>query len=600
MTTCFFGWLHKGHNLRPDMQDWPDDPLLNPNNGIVGHDHFLAHSDSNYHQHEKLSIGYSGNFRWADQTVQTVADKQGNGKSIQYAYAKHGKDFLNQLRGSFAIALIEPEENYALLAIDRMGIQRLVYRDNAGFAFSNSLKTLNKYTGEATEISMQSIYNYMYFHMIPSPDSIFQGIHKIEPGHCVEYRQGQTIQRQYWQPDFEKNNTDSLQHQSKLLHQVMSRATEMHTQPDVGAFLSGGLDSSTVSGFLSKARPHAKTFSIGFDADGYDETEYARIASKHFGTDHYEYYVTPEDVLNIIPRVAQAYDEPFGNSSAIPAYYCAKLAKENGCHTLLAGDGGDEIFGGNERYVKQKLFETYLKLPKAAQKLNQSLFSIGYLDQIPGVNKVKSFIRQAHVPLPDRMENYNFLHQMHPGSIFTNDLIDATDTNYPIRHLRQRFNEPVDSDYLDRMLYLDWKRTLADNDLRKVNEMCALAGIDVHYPMLDDELVAFSCTIPSERKIKGLKIRHFYKQAMSEFLPEEILNKSKHGFGLPFGIWMKTHPALQDMAYDAIGQLKALPYFNPEFLDRAVEMHRSGHSSYYGELIWILMMLSLWLEKHVN
>jgi asparagine synthase (glutamine-hydrolysing) len=209
--------------------------------------------------------------------------------------------------------------------------------------------------------------------------------------------------------------------------------------------------------------------------------------------------------------------------------------------------------------------------------------------------KAKRYIEQAKAPMPDRLQDYNFLHRHDVADIFSNHFLAQIDTTEPLQLLRDCYQRPENASTLNRMLYMDWKTTLHDNDLVKVNRMCEMVGVDVCYPLLDQRIVDLSCRIPSDIKLKGQKLRWFYKQAMADFLPDQIINKSKHGFGLPFGIWLKDHQPLKELAYDAIHGLKKREFFKPEFLDHAIEMHQSIHAAYYGELIWVLMMLELWL-----
>jgi len=558
------------------------------------------------HPPEKIAsyiISFYGQPVWLDPELHQINKQKGLSKSLVQAYKKSGTAFLNKLTGGFVIIIHEIDANKTFIAVDKMGIGRLTYQNKNGLSLSNSIKTLRQLSNESLNIDQQAIFNYVYFHMIPSPGSFFDGIHKLEPAHFLEYSNGKITKQKYWEPTFLEESELNTKQLSEKLHVHLKTAVErsLSGKNTTGAFLSGGLDSSTVSGTLSSFQPNPNTFTIGFDAEGYDETPYARIASKHFHTKHHEYFVTPQDVLNAVPRIAAAYDEPFGNSSAIPTYFCAKLAKENGCHTLLAGDGGDELFAGNERYAKQKLFETYNNAPSYIRTLANAPYNL-----LPSLKNKKlfskghSFLLQAATSLPHRMENYNFLHQISPSVIFNTNLLNAIDTEQPIDHLSEYYNSPQGASSLNRMHYMDWKRTLADNDLRKVSHMCDLVGVNVKYPFLDSELVDFSCSIPSSVKLKGLKLRHFYKQAMKGFLPNDVLTKSKHGFGLPFGVWMKTNKDLQALAYDNINALKNRHFFNDFFLDDAIDQHRSGHASYYGELIWVLMMLELWLQSYQN
>jgi len=549
--------------------------------------------------HNSLVISYLGQPTWLTSDLCEIKKQHGFATSLAKAYQTHGPDCVGFLNGGFVICIYDRKEEKVFLAIDKMGVGRLAYQENNGLLFSNSIKTLQRFSLNNSSINEQAIFNYIYFHMIPSPESFYKGIQKLEPAHYLIYQHGHLTKKRYWQPSFSEETSLSLKQLNEKLHVNLKNAVKRNI-PDgsVGAFLSGGLDSSTVSGILANFQSNPDTYTIGFDAEGYDETPYARLASRHFHTQHHEYFVTPQDVLNAVPKIAAAYDEPFGNSSAIPTYFCAKLAKENGCETLLAGDGGDELFAGNERYAKQKLFETYNNIPQFFHHIVRAPYkSFSTLKDKKIFSKGHSFLQQAATPLPHRMENYNFLHQILPTTIFDSNLLDAINVDHPIDHLADCYNAPDQASTLNRMHVMDWKRTLADNDLRKVSHMCELAGIDVKYPFLDSELVDFSCSIPSKLKLKRFKLRYFYKQAMKGFLPNEILTKSKHGFGLPFGVWMKTNKDLQALAYDNISSLKERGFFNAHFLDDAISQHKSGHASYYGELIWVLMMLELWLTN---
>jgi asparagine synthase (glutamine-hydrolysing) len=487
------------------------------------------------------------------------------------------------------------------LASDPIGLCNIYYAETKhGLVFGSSADYVIRHPDVSDQISAQSVYDYVYFHHCPSPNTIYQQVKKLEGGQRLIYEEGKIKLVRYWNPTFQEHLAGGLYQASEELLQLLIDSVKASVDgvDNTGAFLSGGLDSSSVAGALAKVFPgKAKTFSMGFPVEGYNEIEYANIAVKHFNTRQHEYYVTPEDTVNAVPLIAAYYDEPFGNSSALAAYYCAKLAKDNGVNRLLAGDGGDEIFAGNERYAKQMLFEHYHRLPGFATAaieagLNYLPASLANL-KIPF--KAKRYIDQANTQMPDRLQDYNFLHRHDVNDVFNQNFLDQIDVNEPLQLLRDSYQRPENASTLNRMLFMDWKTTLHDNDLVKVNRMCEMVGVDVCYPLLDQRIVDLSCRIPSDIKLKGQKLRWFYKQAMADFLPDQIINKSKHGFGLPFGIWLKDHQPLKELAYDAIHGLKKREFFKPEFLDHAIEMHQSIHAAYYGELIWVLMMLELWL-----
>jgi len=535
--------------------------------------------------------------------LKDLADQQGIASAMAIGYAQHSQDIFKLLFGSFCCAIIDTQANRVLIAIDRLGQESMYYRaTDETFYFGSSASSV--LAGEAAEPALlnQGIYNYVYFHMLPSPGSIYSRLNKLPAAHYVEFHDGQCRVVNYWQPSFSESTKGlSFGGLSKQLKETLRTSVEncLSDSGKVGSFLSGGLDSSTVTGMLAESRnQEIEAYSIGFSAEGYDEMAYARITARHFNVKLNEYYVTPQDVVDALPMIATSYDEPFGNSSALPAYFCAKMAAENGVSTLLAGDGGDEIFGGNERYIKQHVFEHYAKIPGSLRRglLEPVINAIPRI--LPLVTKANSYITQANMPLPDRLQSYNFLNRHAASDIFSDAFLTEVNQSLPLEMLRSIYHRPQHASDLNRMLYLDWQITLADNDLRKVSHMCALAGVNVAYPMLDDALVEFSCQVPSAWKIKGSDLRHFFKQALTGWLPEETIKKRKQGFGLPFGVWMQTYKPLRELAYDNLLRLKNRDVIRPKFLDKTIKMHQSEHAAYYGELVWIFTVFELWMEGH--
>jgi asparagine synthase (glutamine-hydrolysing) len=498
--------------------------------------------------------------------------------------------------------ILDSKRSKALVVSPRVGL-RQIYWGTAGstLRLASEPAAVNP-QGAVANLAPDTLFQYVYFHSLPGPGSAFAGVAKLNAGHCLEWNGSTATTRRYWQPEFFKGAEPSLEAMTESLRHAMEESVgrALAEGKQCGAFLSGGLDSSTVAGFAAKLQPGISTVSMGFDAQGYDEMEYARIASRRFGTKPLEYYVTPEDVVRYLPDIAASFAEPFGNSSAAAAFHCARIAREHGIDTLLAGDGGDEIFGGNDRYAKQLVFERYGRVPAPVRGLLESVIGVAskVTTRFP-IGKAKSYIEQASVPLPDRLQSYNFLHRIAPIEVFEPEVLNGVNVDEPLRMLREEYHTPADANQIDRMLFLDWKFTLHDNDLVKVNTMCDLAGVQVVYPMLDPALIDFSMRIPSHWKVKDGELRWFYKRAMGGFLPDEIINKTKHGFGLPFGTWTRSHKGLQDMAADALDSLAKRRYFKPAFIKQTQQLHREGHASYYGELVWILMVLELWLQRHM-
>lgn len=341
----------------------------------------------------------------------------------------------------------------------------------------------------------------------------------------------------------------------------------------------------------------AATYSIGFEAEGYDEMEFARIAAKKFGTEHHEYYVTPADLVNGIPMVAASYDQPFGNSSALPAYYCAKMAHDDGLSTILAGDGGDELFGGNSRYARQKVFDRYQYLPGFIRRgvLEPILKGRGG-SSIGLIRKAASYTEQASAPMPDRLQMYNLITRLGPSQVLTGEFLAQIDSSLPLAHQREVWRSAKANTKTNRELAFDWRYTLGEIDLPKVTGTTRLAGIKVGFPMLDDDLVDFSIGLPTDYKLRGMQLRWFFKEALRGFLPDEIIVKKKQGFGLPFGVWLNKNPALFELAADSVRGLAGRGVLRSEFAETLLTRLLNEHSGYYGEMIWISMMLEQWLR----
>lgn len=551
-------------------------------------------------EHGGTVVAIHGRVRFAEPRLAAIAAERGAAVAVAQGFREQGTKVLGALQGGFCLALMDPGTRTLLLAIDRMGIEKLGFALlPQGVVFGRSLDGVAQHPAVGVRLSPQGLFDYLHAHMVPSPGSIYRGVEKLLPAQYLLWRDGRSERGFYWEAAWEDAETDAFDERAAHLHTLLEQAVRTALGSDrAGAFLSGGLDSSTVAGMLARVAGHADSFSIGFAAEGYDEMAYARIAVRHFGLTPHEYYVTPADVAAAIPLIARAYDEPFGNASAVPTYYCALRAREAGLPVLLAGDGGDEIFGGNARYAKQMAFELYQRLPRSLRSGLMEPLARRLPDTIAPLRKVKSYVEQARIPLPERLETYNFLHRDPLPAIFDAAFLNTVDMDRPLAIQREAYFRTRARHPINRMLHLDWKQTLADNDLRKVGRMTELAGIEVRYPMLDEALVDFAAKLPPSYKVRGQRLRWFYREALRDFLPTEILAKSKHGFGLPFGVWMKEDPALHALALDSLRAFRARGILREAYIDRLIAAHESEHASYYGVMIWVVMMLEQWLHAH--
>jgi len=602
-----FGWLgdHGAHqDLIKQMGHAahlpPGIPLHEHSSPAFGMAACSRFGKADLHVENGLAASLTGRPVFLDAELAALAHDRHPAVAVAHGWLRHGEKLPTLMRGNFAFAVFEPHKNQACLVLDRAGAERLCYAKHGGqLVFGSSIQSVAAHPAVGRTIDPQAIYDYLYFHSIPAPRSLYQGVRKLLPGQMITLKNGQIQSRFYWQADYTPVEAPFSAHREHF-RSVLDQSVRDADAPATAAFLSGGTDSSTIVGALTAARgAPVDTFSIGFDAAGFDEMEYARCAAERFGSRPHEYYLKPADIVTAVPVIAHAYDEPFGNASAVPTYFCAQAAREAGFERMLAGDGGDEIFGGNARYAKQKLFENYFRLPAALRQnvIEPLAYLPGLSNRFP-LSKLKSYVQQANIGLPLRLESYNFLHRTPLDQLLTSDFIRAVDPSTADAALIEVYERTSSDHYINRMMHLDMKFTLADSDLRKVNSMTEAAGIEVRYPLLDDRMVAFANHLPVDYQVRGQKLRWFFKEALSDLLPEKIINKSKHGFGLPFGVWSMQYAPLGELVGDSLARFKQRGWIQPAYLDHMLAMQRGQHASYYGVMIWVVMMLEQWLQAN--
>lgn len=513
-----------------------------------------------------------------------------------------------RLRGAFALVVFDKAQRKFCAATDRVGIRPLYWavRENQLY-FSSRLKSITRACREL-EIDRSMVYTYAHYSMIPSPFTIYQDVQKLEPGFLIQ-SDGRTREPVcYWDisvaeklPAHEREIADQIYQTVAVAVASMRNGQNGHTDP--ACFLSGGTDSSSICGLLTKVSSQpVRAISIGFPENGYDEMHYARVAAKAFDLEHHEYYMQPQDVLDIFLKIAAAYDEPYENASVFPAYHCARIAREQGAQYMFAGDGGDEIFAGNKRYGEQQIFRNYFKIPQPVRRLVLEPLLLGRLEKIPLslFRKGASYIRRAQMKEVERIFSYRYVTD---EERFSPDFLTAVDRPQVLGIRENHFNRLGDAAPLDRHLYMDMKLTITDNDLRKVTRMCELAGVRVRYPFLDHAVIELGFRIPARLKLKSSDgLRYIFKRAFAGLLPPEILSKKKHGFGLPISEWLRREPKIKEFAYDLLFDQKHLQrgYFKPEFIKALWRLQLTDETPYYGTLVYQMMMLELWHRLHVD
>jgi asparagine synthase (glutamine-hydrolysing) len=521
-------------------------------------------------------------------------------------YCKEKVDFLRRLRGEFALVIWDGAEETCYVATDPFRIHPIFYyQGRDSMVFASRIKGLLACPSVTRSICPTAIIDIVASSTIPTPRTIFREIQKLPPGCVLTYRRGESRITSYWdinfmQPSAKSEGELARELKAQFLDAVSVRLAEEDRSESVGTFLSGGVDSTTVTGVLTQlAKRPVKSFSIGFSDQKFNEIDYARLAARAFGAEHHEYFVTPQDACDAIPILLEAFDEPFANASAIPTYYCAKMAAEHGVDTLYAGDGGDELFAGNERYADQRLFDYYHAVPAWVREpvIEPLVFGLARWPGLDVFVKGKKYIRRASISYPKRLSSYSFFNVVSLEEFLDNDFLDVIGKDYdPYAATAFHYHRAPAKTELDRQLYIDLKLAISDNDILKVSRMAGANRVTVRFPFLDHRLAEFAASVPAKIKMRGRRLRTFFKRAYSDFLPLETINKTKHGFGLPIPIWLRTNKTLNEMMHDLVLGSRSTQrgYFSRKSLEKLIERHATDETSFYGTILWNLMILELW------
>lgn len=528
-------------------------------------------------------------------------------QQVARLYLARGLDFVNYLRGAFSICLWDMQQRRLLLLVDHMGLKTLYWaREGQTVLFSSRSSAVAAARRGEPEVNAEAVVQYLLFSVVPSPLSAFDGVERLLPGQMLLLENGDLRQTQFWDATYDEVRGRSVRSWAQVVRE--SIRSSVHAQLEdcaaesTGAYLSGGTDSSSVVAFMSERFTPVNSFSIAFTEGRYNEIDFARTTAGAFHTRHHEKFLTPADAERAISLITRYYDEPFANSSSIGSYFCALMARESGVSTLLAGDGGDELFGGNERYASDKRFALYHRIPAW---LRRGLIepAARLLPEDGGILSLpRKYIRRASLPNPKRIFSYGLFLTLDPADVFHPEFLAQVPPDHWLDRIDAHFHSAHASNELNRLLYLDLKLILADNDVRKVSGTAELADVRVRYPLMDHKLVEIAGQIPADLKVKGFEKRYIFKRAMREILPQKVLYKKKHGFGVPLALWLLESPSLKAMSSDILAdsQTRQRGYFRPEFIDRLTKLHREGHLAYYGEVLWHLLALELWHRQHLQ
>jgi asparagine synthase (glutamine-hydrolysing) len=523
-------------------------------------------------------------------------------ESIVHAYEEFGDDFVQRLDGMFAFALWDGRHGRLILARDRSGKKPLFYTCNGTqVTFASEIKALLACPWVKREIAFEHLPEFFTFGYVPTPNTLYHGIFQVPPAsYVVVNRTGIKGPYRYWQVTFSQEATgkgSSLQETTRHVRDLLTQAVERRLICDVplGALLSGGLDSSIVVGIMSQLLMEpVRTFTIGFaDDQSFDERSYAAIAARHFRTDHTEFVVNT-DTISLMELLLWHHDQPYGDSSAIPTYLVSKLARQQ-VTVVLNGDGGDEVFGGYDRFLAALMAE---RIPRWLTPLGYAIAR--FLPVHHGYHstrrRLERFLEDADSPVEERFLSWiSFFNPSRLRDLFRPEVAACGNLNQLHGRLQQGYRETQGLPLLHRLLYLNFTTYLPDDLHVKMDRMSMANALETRSPMLDTALVEFVASLPPDLKIHRTRMKYVLKMAFRDMLPPELLNRRKHGFGVPLGYWfrhqLRSHVEETLLAPNA----RLRDYFNQNVIRTLFQEHVEGIRPHWDRL-WILLNFELWLR----
>lgn len=560
-------------------------------------------------------IVYNGelyNFRELRQELKTCGHlfrTEGDTEVIVHAYEQWGLECLMRFNGMFAFALWDSREKQLVLVRDRIGEKPLYYyRDHRRLAFASEIKSILADSSVARCLNLRGLSNFLAFGHAVAPETMYQNIRKLLPGHYLLAKDGKVTTRQYWdvgdEPQLAANYIHGKDSDARRIVDLLDDSVQRRMVADVpvGAFLSGGVDSSAIVALMKRhATGSVKTFSLGFKRGGkaYNELSDARLVAKALGTDHYELEVGHEDLVRTLETLVYHYDEPFGDAAGLPIYLLSRFAREH-VKVVLAGDGADELFGGYRRYAYDQLAPYYSRLPRV---LTENWIP-GILSQLPRLRRIK---RTLHTwPLKDPARRYAawlvlFTPEMQSDllQLAILDEISGHDAHEPYSRYYQALNASTAADHMNRLMYTDLKMLLPDVYLEKVDKAAMACSLETRLPFVDHRLVELAYQIPSRYKIKGLSTKLILKHAVRGLVPDIVLRRPKHGFAVPTELWIQGQ--LRDFVFEILfdAQTRERGYFNMNFIEHMWHEHLAGRHM-WDKHLWLLLNFELWHRMYLD
>ena len=527
---------------------------------------------------------------------------------IVHAYEEWGLECVKRFRGMFASAIYERRSagkggrRRLFLSRDRMGKKPLYYYGDADrFIFASEIKAILAHPDVPRRLNRRIIPLYLAYGYIPAPHTIFENIYELPPGHILTVQGKEVVVTEYWDANYTKGLEFHFS-EGEIIEQLQTllrEAVMLRLVSDVplGAFLSGGLDSTAVVAYMAQlVDGPVDTFAIGFEDDSsFDELQYARLAASSLNTNHHE-FVVRADAIDFLPKMVWHHDQPFADSSAIPTYMVAKLTKEH-VTVALTGDGGDELFAGYERFAAARLAEGYRRTPRFIQSTLAHLFRV-----LPESTKYDGFVRRArrfveNAPLPLAQRYLGWVGIFNAG--FIQELLNNGTEVDPVVHFQAYFERVQNVDPIGQLLYVNAKTYLPGDLLVKTDRMSMANSLEIRCPFLDHELLEFATRIPSNLKLRRLTTKYILKESLQNLVPAEVIKRKKHGFGVPIGRWFRGD--LNDYLREVLFSRQAMRrgYFRKEVLERLLYEHQSGQHD-HGHKLWTLLTFEIWHRLFID
>ncbi len=571
----------------------------------------LGHQPMHYqHNDKKYTIVFNGEiYNFQEKREQLKKDgyqfrSKTDTEVIMALYDKYDMEFLEHLRGMFAFALYDHQKNQLVCARDRLGKKPFkYYTDNNTFIFASELKSILTQPEYRKEIDYIAIHHYLTLQYAPAPLTGFKNIKKLEPAHylIIDCNNGQIKKERYWQLDYtQKLNLSEKKWENKILTEL-EEAVKLRMIADVplGAFLSGGIDSSAVVALMAKnSSQPIKTFSIGFNESDHDETKYAQMIADKYKTDHTKFIVKP-DAMELLPTLVKQYEEPYADSSALPTYYLAKKTREH-VTVALNGDGGDENFAGYGRYSVQKFGLWYDKIGPLHNLLAKPMAKfINSIFQTTLTNHAQTFAETLSLPYNQRYIYYiQYFSALQKNRLYTENMRQKTHGLKTANIISQAFHKAKATDKIDQTVYADIATYLPDALLVKVDIATMAHGLESRSPFLDHKFMEMTAKIPANLKLKGLNNKKYIlKKALEkELVPKEILYRKKMGFGVPIEHWFRRE--MKNYMYEILLSNKAINrgIFNKEAIKKLLDTHVNTNIN-HAYRIWALITLELWFQE---